>query len=466
MRFMRPFAVISLISALAGQALPGDPAWLSAGAFPSDPEILSPALSSSWFSGPDTSFDLGESWTLDVGGEYRAEYRNDTNFGLPAAPHRYNSFYLGRMLVHADLQTSSGFNLYLEAIDARSTSHDLPPLPAHKNTLDLRNYYVGYNEGDTFIRFGRTDLNYGAQRLVSTNAWTNVPRSFEGIVVQQKMQDGVVDVFVTHPVAVTPHKTDHDDDSLWFSGIYTSWDIGESGSEGVDVYALALNEGSRKLKFAEVSNPAPRGANIYTVGARHWTQDGDLDTEVEFAKQGGKSGGARMRAFALTARAGITFEEEEYSPRVGIDLDYASGDNNPLDTNKGTFNQLFSNWHNYFGFADQVGRQNIVDISPNVSLQVHEMTTLKVAFHNFHLADKHDSAYTAGGGILAADPTFGSGRFVGNELDVTVLHKPEYLGQLDQILMGFSVFSPGHFVKKNGSKKTIKRVYAQFTAHF
>jgi len=468
MRFMRFIAMIGLVFGFSSEALAGDPDWLSSIASPTAQETLSPALSSSWFSAPDTTYELSETWTMDVGGEYRARYQKDTNRGAPAAPHANNSFYLGRLLLHADIQTSMGWNVYLEAIDARSSSEDLAPSVMDRNTLDMRNYYMRYSEGDTAIRIGRTDLSYGAERLVSNLDWANVRRSFEGVVLQQKMQTGVVDVFLTHPVTVTAHERDRDDDSNWFSGIYSTWDLGESDQEGLDVYLLALNETSNRFsEFVSLGVPGPlRGRDIYTIGARHWTEEGDFDTEVEFARQSGLSGGATVRAYSITARAGMTFYEGDYAPRIGIDLDYASGDDNPFDTRKGTFNQLFPLAHGYFGLADLIGRQNIIDIQPNVTMLLDDMTTLKISLHNFHLADKHDSAYNAAGGVLASDTTFSSGRFVGNELDITLLHEPDYLGQLDQIMLGMAVFSPGHFIQVNKSKSTIHRVFAQVTARF
>lgn len=467
MRFTRFIAMIGLVCGLSGQSLAGDPDWLSPIASPTAQEALSPALSSSWFSAPDTTYELGDSWTMNVGGEYRARYQKDTNRGAPTAAHANNSFYLGRLLLHADIQTSMGWDIYLEAIDARSSSEDLAPSVMDRNTLDMRNYYMRYSEGDTVIRIGRTDLRYGAERLVSNLDWANVRRSFEGVVLHQKMQGGAIDVFLTHPVTVTAHERDRDDDSNWFSGIYTTWDLDEPSQEGVDIYLLALNETSDRFSefvSAGVSGPV-RGRDIYTIGARHWTAEGDLDTEVEFARQSGLSGGATVRAYSFTARAGMTFYEADFVPRIGIDLDYASGDDNPFDTRKGTFNQLFPLAHAYLGLADLIGRQNIIDISPNLTMLLDEMTTLKLSLHNFHLADKHDAAYNAAGGVLASDPTFSSGRFIGNEFDISLLHEPDNPA-IDQIMLGLSVFSPGHFVKANKSRSTIRRVFAQATARF
>lgn len=461
MRFLPSLAVAGFIAGLASQALASDPEGFLPLASPNAREALTPSISSSWFGTGDETFELSEGWTMDVGGQYRVRYQKDTNRGAPVAPHNRNSFYLGRALVHANIKSNSGWNVYTEVIDARITSNDLGAGGLDKNAFDVRNLYVGYTEGDTSVRVGRTDLKYGAQRLISPLDWANTRRTFEGIVVQQKVQGGKIDAFITHPVMVSAHNLDHDDDSNWFSGVYTTWDIGENGTEGLDVYFLALNE--KTNKFAELLGPL-RGRDIYTVGARLWNKDGAVDTEVEFAKQYGKSGGANIRAHSITARGGYTFSEMDMAPRVGIDLDYASGDDNPLDSTKGTFNQLFPLGHAYFGFADLVGRQNIIDIQPNLKLNVCEATTLKIALHNYHLANRSDAAYNAGGGILAAGPT--GGKRVGNELDITVVHKPDYMGPIDHILLGWSAFDPGHYVETNRTTRTIQRLYAQFTAHF
>ncbi|MFT7462446.1 MAG: hypothetical protein ACI9EF_000786 [Pseudohongiellaceae bacterium] len=461
MRFIRSLATIGLVASLSSQVLAGDPDGFSPIAVPNAREALSPSTSSGWFGSNDTTIDLSEGWTMDVGGQYRVRYQKETNRGAPAAPHERDSFYLGRALLHANVKSNSGWNLYTEVIDARVTSNDLPPAMGDQNTLDVRNLYMGYTEGDTSVRIGRTDLTYGAERLISPLDWANTRRTFEGVVFQQKVQGGVIDAFITKPVTVSTHGTDHDDDSNWFSGVYSTWDIGESGNEGLDVYLLSLNE--KSAKFAEVGGTL-RGRDIFTVGARLWSKEDALDTEVEFAKQYGQSGGANIRAYAITGRAGYTFEEFDMAPRLGLDLDYASGDSDPTDSTKGTFNQLFPLGHAYLGFADLVGRQNIIDIQPNISMTVCDDTTLKVSLHHFQLANRSDAAYNAGGGILASGAT--GGKNVGNELDITLVHKPDYLGPIDHILMGWASFDPGHYVETNRSSKTIQRLYFQMTSHF
>lgn len=469
MRVLRSLAVTGLVACLSVQVLAGETDGFSTLAPLNARETLSPSSSSRWFGSRDTTYELDEGWTVDIGGQYRLRAQKDTNYGAPVAAHNRNSFYLSRLFVHANIKSNSGWNLYTELVDARIASNDLAPGGGDRNELDLRNLYMGYSEGDTSVRIGRTDLKYGVERLISPLDWANTRRTFEGVVAQQKFLGGVVDAFITRPVTIKAHKLDQDNSSNWFSGIYSTWDLGEEGTDGLDVYLLSLNEQSNK--FFELVPPAPgvpgpiRGRDIYTIGARLWNKDGAGDTELEFARQSGKSGGATIRAYSLTARAGFTFQEMATSPRVGLDIDYASGDNDPLDTTKGTFNQLFPLGHAYFGFADLVGRQNIIDIQPNVTLHVDDETTVKVSLHNYQLAEGNDAAYNSAGGILAA-PTVGAGKRVGNELDITVVHRPDYLGPVDHILLGWSAFDPGHFVETNKSNKTIQRLYAQFTVHF
>ena len=218
---------------------------------------------------------------------------------------------------------------------------------------------MGYDQGDTHARLGRTDLKYGAQRLISPLDWANTRRTFQGGVISQGHDVGTVDVFVTKPVNKRTYDLDHSDNSRWFSGIYSNFELDDGA--GIDVYGLSYNETTTGK--ATAGDGSGGTFDIYTVGARAFMDEGGFDAEAEVAQQFGQFAGDDVDAAMFTARSGYTFEDTTYTPRVGLDLDWASGDDDPTDGDKGTFNQLFPLGHRWLGFADIVGRQNVLALS-------------------------------------------------------------------------------------------------------
>lgn len=440
----RFFAASLLISALAHPA--------GALVDPTEPAEIEPV-------------DLGAGWTAQFGVELRVRAMNTDNFSLTGASPTGDNFYLTRVRPSVEVSHESGWGFYLEAIDARTTSSNVPALGIDQNDLDMRNAFVSFRMADTSIKVGRQDLLYGNQRLVSPLDWANTRRAFEGAVFTQETSDGFVDVFITKPVIVDPHNTDHDDDSVTFSGVYYVAGQEEGSEAGFDAYLLHLNESTDKIATA-LPSPDVRGLNLYTYGTRLWGTPGDMDWEFEIARQSGNSGANAHRAWMAGARAGFTFEDVPLSPRLGMEVEFGSGDDDPTDSTTGTFNQLFPLGHRWLGELDRVARANVLALIPNLTLQLDERTKVWIAYNYFRMHKKADSLYNAGGGVLFTDPTGNSGDNIGAELDIIITHKPENLPFADVIRLGLSSFDPGRFVEIQGSTKVAQLAYLEIVKTF
>ncbi|GJM22751.1 MAG: alginate export family protein [Planctomycetota bacterium] len=404
--------------------------------------------------------ELDDDWALSTGGQIRWRSMREVGRSLMPASPRVNDFNLLRTRVHAEVRNVNGFRAFVEVLDARIYGEDRAPLGIDRNNADVHNAFVEFIEGDTLLRAGRFEMQFGAQRFVSPLEWGNTRRRFEGVLARQDFDGGRADFFITHPVAVDAQHTDHDNDSLWFSGAYLTFPD-ESG--GTDAYLLALNETTASL----TSGSGRRGPmDVYTAGARRWGKSGQFDYEAELALQFGEFAGDQVEAQSISARAGWSEPDLPGSPRFGLDFDWASGDSDPTDSRQETFNQLFPLGHAYLGKLDLVGRQNIIDLQPNVAVSLDERTKLKLEQHFFRLEDRHDSLYNAGGGATLTDATGGAGTDVGRELDVILSHQLESLAPHAQVVLGYSRFSPGEFVDTLGSQRHVELFYTQFTFTF
>lgn len=405
-------------------------------------------------------FDLGDGWTLTTGGQERVRLQAEDGRGLTGASPRVNDFILNRLRAHADLRHASGVRVFLEILDARVTGGERRPLPIDRNFGALHNAFVEYSEGDTTVRAGRMELQYGTQRFVSPLDWANTRQRFEGALVRQDFDGGRVDVFVTKPVVITKNEFDHDDDSRFFSGVYGAF--GDK-SLGADAYVLAYNETSNTV-VGEAGNTG--GFDLYTVGVRPHGRVGAFGWEAEVARQTGGFAGDPVRAMSWSARGTWTAADAPGKPTVGLSIDVASGDHDPTDNTHETFNQLFPLAHAYLGHLDLIGRANIINVQPDVTVKLQANTTLRLAYHMFRLEDRRDALYAASGAPSLADPTGRSGTDVGEEIDLSVMHVLESLAPHARILVGVARFFPGAFVDALGSSENVDLAYAQFQLDF
>jgi Alginate export len=88
--------------------------------------------------------------------------------------------------------------------------------------------------------------------------------------------------------------------------------------------------------------------------------------DTEFDGQTGSLGASSIAAWAGYAGVGKTFRKVAAAPRVFLEGNYGSGTKNPAGRDWNTFDQLYPSNHDKFGFADEVGRRNLVQFRTGV----------------------------------------------------------------------------------------------------
>jgi hypothetical protein len=91
--------------------------------------------------------------------------------------------------------------------------------------------------------------------------------------------------------------------------------------------------------------------------------------------QRGRVGATRVRAWGMGGRLGYTFAQAGWWPRLGVQVDAASGDRKAGDGRLETFNPLFPNGY-YFSLAGYTGYVNLLHVKP--TLTVHPSERLMV----------------------------------------------------------------------------------------
>ena len=172
------------------------------------------------------------------------------------------------------------------------------------------------------------------------------------------------------------------------------------------LYFLARNAGTGSLTANAGAAPQAGGASprdIYTFGLRVKSlpkQFGGWDYEAEIAGQFGRlketavSVSLDQEALAAHVAGGYTWTSAFGTPRVGLEYNYASGDDNPNDNKHETFDNLFPTNHKFYGYMDFVSLQNIHEARVSSSLRPVKQWTVTLDYHAFWLADTLDSFYT------------------------------------------------------------------------
>jgi len=129
-----------------------------------------------------------------------------------------------------------------------------------------------------------------------------------------------------------------------------------------------------KTRFLDARGDERRNNfDIRYAGARSGF-DWDLEAMGQFGDVGDKS----VRAWAVGSRSGYTIANQAWAPRLGLQIDAASGDHKAGDNTLGTFNPLFPNGY-YFTLAGYTGYVNLIHLKPSLTVKPIKNLTLMVA---------------------------------------------------------------------------------------
>lgn len=399
---------------------------------------------------------LGCDWWFSTGGQFWWRSMHEVSSRLTG---RTNDYDLLRTRVYGDLWYRDQLRFFVEFLDAHSFNQDLDPLPIDRNRADLLNAFVDVKIADidgkpAYVRVGRQELLLGSQRLISPLDWANTRRTFNGIRAFRQGEKNDLDLFWLQPVVPDPSNFDSVDNNQNFLGAW--YTHRPRRGTFLDAYYLWLDNTNRVTRQGITAAPF----NVHTLGGRYaGDQDGFL-WDVEAALQLGDRGNQSIVAGMFSAGAGYHGKGLSWNPTLWAYYDYASGDNSPNRGNHSTtFNQLFPFGHYYLGWIDLVGRQNIHDTNLHLFLYPKNWVTVWMQYHHFWLASRHDALYNAAGSAYRRDATGRAGRNVGDELDLILNF---HVDQHQNILLGYSVLFPGHFIRRTGSNDTAELFYASY----
>jgi len=348
--------------------------------------------------------------------------------------------------------------VFVEGKSALSTNRDLP---GGRRALDddhvaLQQLFadVALPLGDNAkltIRPGRQELRFGSQRLVSPLDWANTRRTWDGVSAKLDVADWAITGFFTYFAPVQKYQFNDSVEANNFYGVFAQGACPLTGLKA-DLYWLGLER--ENVAFNGTAGTEKR----HTLGGRLYGPIGEspFDIDIEGAYQCGEVGMGDINAFMIAVQAGYKFVDGPWSPRLFVGVDYASGDEG-AGGDVETFNQLFPLGHKYLGFADAIGRQNIIDVNMGLSVKPMKKLTGMLVGHVFWRADRDDALYNVGGGAYGGRAVgAGTDTFVGAEIDLLV--KYQFDAHLT-LLGGYSHFFAEDYLEQTGAGSDVDFVY-------
>lgn len=351
---------------------------------------------------------------LSFSGSHRVRYEYLDN-QYRAGRSGNDELLLMQTLFKTSLQFDS-ISVNLELLDARQSlaDSDSSLTIGNVNALDILQAYLQQTHSNSdythTMKLGRFTMDVGSRRLLARNKFRNTINSFTGFDwITSHNQNSQIRVFYSLPVSRLPNqfddlkdnqlKRDRENHDVRLMGIFIKNLLWADVQD--EWYFYDLDEHDH-------ANVATKDRDLRTFGSRLYipSQPNHLDAEFEVALQWGHSRASKSETdnhdldhFAYFAHMEIGYQSDGKGyPRIALEFDYASGDDNPNDGDNNRFDTLYGVRRGDFGplgIFGPISRANI--ISPAIRLQFNPATAMTViaTYRGLWLANDKDAWVTA-----------------------------------------------------------------------
>jgi hypothetical protein len=406
---------------------------------------------------PNRANTVMPSW-LRVRGEFRERVEGFENSGFVAD--RDDSYALTRVRLNATITATKSLSFQANVQDARVARKQVGPTAApFRGPFDLRTAFADIGDAKAPIgaRLGRQELAFGEQRLLGHLAWVNTGRSWDAARVILRAKGWQADVFGGSLVRSLPDAFDRSGNGNRLAGVY-----GASAKlipqAAVEPFLFWRRDVNLRSELTTVGTLSQTTMGVRVAGKL----PARLDYGVEMAMQRGS-----LAADSVNAWAGH-WQLRESLPGAGAikliaEYNFATGDDNPTDGRRQTFDQLYPTGHDKLGLADQVGWRNVHHVREGIEFSPVKATPISLNYHSWWLAEKTDGLYAASGALLARVAGGAASAHVGQEIDVQVTRA---LTPQIQLAAGYAHMFTGAFLEQATPGASYSAPYVMVTYVF
>jgi hypothetical protein len=378
---------------------------------------------------------------ISFGWEERFRYEGTHNAGFKQ--NNDDSYQVLRSRLRMTLKPTEWFKVAFQVQDSRPFLEKPPVGPPNLNALDLKLAYVEFGDPEKRwfdLRIGRQMINYN-HSILADSEWRNQGRSYDAVVANLHRGRYRVGLFAASAVVPLASGISHHQQGNNIYGAYGAIDriFPNAALEPFLLWRVQPSvpvETTASVKTARGDQKA-YGLRVKGLARRM------LDYTGEAILERGADGPNSIHAWAAMFGAGYRANRIWAKPRVFSQYDYASGDRNPADGIRNTFDTMYPTAHDRFGIADQFGWQNLIAARAGLTIEPHHRWTVTAQYLDFWLASSTDALYNTSGGSIVRDPNGKSGRHVGEEVDVYTWYE---LNRHVNIGLGVAHFMGGRFL--------------------
>ncbi len=412
---------------------------------------------------------LPEALKIDL--QLRDRFESKDDFDFSDSREDRDMYQLLRLRLGVAYTPVKQVEIYTQLQDARTVNVEDYSKTTLEHFLDFRQLYVSFkdiiasNESipHTQLTLGRQSLTYGAGRLIGDPDWSNIGQTFEGgrAVVAWDQPNIKTDIFMA---SLTANKTPREGNDFFdratqdsMMGYYAVWAVDKKLT--VEQY-LIYRKANKDISFG------PSGSaelEEYTVGGRVVAKElHGFDYEVELGGQAGDFNDKDIDAMMLVAGAGYTLDMA-WKPRLGFEFDYASGDTDPTDNTRRTFDNLYPANHNHYGYMDLISLQNLNNYRYSLTLNPTNKLKLTADLHLIYLDTVKDSFYSAARGVTRTSSSSSANAHVGNEVDLWASYK---ICSYATAVVGYSHLYAGKYLANSGANDDADFGYVSLALNF
>ncbi len=309
---------------------------------------------------------------LSFGAGVRERFETNDAPGLGVGGSRPASYLISRVEADADLHLGSNVQLFTQ-LESAFAPGKAKLLPVDQNRLDLEQAFIAVTEpvedGVLKLRIGRQQFAFDLQRFVGVRDGPNVRQSYDAVWGDFERGPWRFIGFYSQPVQNRDARPfdDYSSGRLTYGGLRMERQL--PGGSSLSAYYSRFHQAN--VTFPNATGDEQRDI----IDVRFAGASSGVDWDMEAMGQRGRIGDQTVRAWAFGSLIGYTRSDLSWTPRVGLQVDAASGDTNPNDNHLGTFNPLFPNGY-YLTLAGYTGYVNFIHLKPSITL--HPSRTLKL----------------------------------------------------------------------------------------
>ena len=385
---------------------------------------------------------LGPYSYISFGANFRERFESNSAPQFGTGGKHSQSYLISRTELHADLHLGQHIQAFAQ-IQSDFAPWKTQPSPPDIDRLDLEQAFVALTEsiggGTMKLRVGRQQFAFDLQRFVSSRDGPNVRQSFDAVWADYETGPWRFIGFLTQPVQTVDERIfdDYSNGRRTFSGLRFERKLSDTMSLS-GFYTHYTNEGARFITVG--GNERRDSFDLHFAG----TAD-NFDWDVEGMAQTGRVGTEGVSAWAFGSLGGYTFKDVAWSPRIGLQVDAASGDRNPHDNTLNTFNPLFPNG-SYLNLAGYSAYVNFIQIKPSITVHPTAATKLMFAVAPEWRETTSDAVYTQLNIPIAGTAGKG-GRYSGTygqiRLDWTLSRSTSFAVEADHFEVADSIRNAG-----------------------